>query len=439
MMNYIFTKTPLFFFVQAFWRDEAFSYLMAKRNLVEILFLTAKDFNPPLYYFILHFWMKIFGSSEIALRSLSLVFYWATIYIVFLFFNQVFKLNLKKSFVYLTLVIINPTLVYYAFETRMYTLLAFLASLSFYSFYKKHSSIYFISTVLGLYTHYFMILVLLAQLVFVLLTEKSKKFLKLKSIAFPFLLFLPWLVFILINNPVINQSFWIDKPKILYLANLLGSIYVGHEIASNMAKAETLNIIVILLTAVLFFILALPIFVKEKLKKTYRYLILYLAIWGLVIPLFINLVSFVKPIYLPRYLIFSTVGFLLFIIYLLDKLPKKMSIILMIILFLLTLAYQKNQVLSRQKQDLRNVIKEINFLAKKNDRLYVTNELDFMTTQYYFPENRVYIYGKTYQEIPDYIGKVLISPDRITNQLPIYPNKAFILNSNGSYDIKAVY
>ncbi|PIW73452.1 hypothetical protein CO005_01355, partial [Candidatus Roizmanbacteria bacterium CG_4_8_14_3_um_filter_34_9] len=68
MLNFLFTKTPLFFLTQPFWRDEAFSYFMAKKNIFEMLLLTAKDFNPPLYYFILHFWMNIFGSSEIALR-----------------------------------------------------------------------------------------------------------------------------------------------------------------------------------------------------------------------------------------------------------------------------------------------------------------------------------------------------------------------------------
>jgi len=82
---------------------------------------------------------------------------------------------------------------------------------------------------------------------------------------------------------------------------------------------------------------------------------------------------------------------------------------------------------------------EIRSLAKKNDRLYVTNELDFLKVQYYFPENQVYIFGKSYQEIPDFVGKILIPSERIINNLPIYPNKAFILNSDGSYEIKAVY
>jgi len=93
MLSFLFSKTPLLFFAQSLWRDEAFSYFLAKKNILEIIFLSAKDYNPPLYYILLHFWMKIFGSSEIALRSLSLVFYWATIYIIFLFLTKIFKIK----------------------------------------------------------------------------------------------------------------------------------------------------------------------------------------------------------------------------------------------------------------------------------------------------------------------------------------------------------
>ncbi|MDO9028292.1 MAG: glycosyltransferase family 39 protein, partial [Candidatus Roizmanbacteria bacterium] len=162
MLNFLFTKTPLFFLTQSFWRDEAFSYFMAKKNIFQIIILTAKDFNPPLYYLILHFWMKIFGGSEIALRSLSIIFFWATVYVAFLFLNDIFKIKLKKSFFYLIFFILNPLLLYFAFEARMYSMLAFFASLSYYAFYKKNYRLYLLSTIAGLFTHYFMIIVVLS-------------------------------------------------------------------------------------------------------------------------------------------------------------------------------------------------------------------------------------------------------------------------------------
>jgi len=159
MLNFLFTHTPLLFLTQSFWRDEAFSYFLAKKNILEIIILSAKDFSPPLYHLLLHFWLKIFGGSEISMRSLSVIFFWATLYVCFLFLQEIFKLNFKKSLIYLLLFLVNPFLSYYAFEARAYSLFAFLATLSYYSFYKKNYKLYFLSTVFGLYTHYFMLFV----------------------------------------------------------------------------------------------------------------------------------------------------------------------------------------------------------------------------------------------------------------------------------------
>ena len=142
MLNFLFTQTPLAFLTQSFWRDEAFSYFLAKKNVLEIIILSAKDFNPPLYQLLLHFWLKIFGPSEISIRSLSLLFFWATLYVCFLFLQEIFKFNFKKSLIYLLLFLLNPFLLYYAFEARMYSLFTFLATLSFYSFYRKKYKIY---------------------------------------------------------------------------------------------------------------------------------------------------------------------------------------------------------------------------------------------------------------------------------------------------------
>ena len=218
MFNWLFTKTPLVFFVQSFWRDEGFSYLMAKKYIFQLLVSTARDFSPPFYYLILHYWMKIFGSSEISIRSLSLIFYWATLYVIFLFLKDIFKYSLKKSWFYLLLFALNPLLIYYSFEGRMYSMLAFFATLSYYSLYKKNSKLYLLSSILGLYTHYFMVLVIAAQYLF-------SKFKQL-NVA---LSFVPWVIFVLIFKGFAPQSFWIQGSKLSSLITFLGQIFTGYD------------------------------------------------------------------------------------------------------------------------------------------------------------------------------------------------------------------
>src|SRR5512143_3128501 len=56
---------------QSFWNDEGNSARIAERSLQLITEGAAGDIHPPLYYYLLHFWRGVFGSSEFALRSLS--------------------------------------------------------------------------------------------------------------------------------------------------------------------------------------------------------------------------------------------------------------------------------------------------------------------------------------------------------------------------------
>ena len=58
---------------QSFWNDEGNSARIAERSLQLITEGAAGDIHPPLYYYVLHFWRGVFGSSEIALRGLSAV------------------------------------------------------------------------------------------------------------------------------------------------------------------------------------------------------------------------------------------------------------------------------------------------------------------------------------------------------------------------------
>ena len=55
--------------------DEVYSLDVANHRLGTILrILEQTDTHPPLSYFLLHFWMRVFGSSEVAVRSLSALF-----------------------------------------------------------------------------------------------------------------------------------------------------------------------------------------------------------------------------------------------------------------------------------------------------------------------------------------------------------------------------
>jgi len=411
------------YLVQSLWRDEAYSFLLAKRGVLDIITMTAKDFSPPFYYLLLHFWIIPFGKSEIALRSLSLIFYWATLYVAFMFLSEIFKMNLKKSFLYLIFFAVNPLLVYFAFEARMYSLFAFLATLSYYSLYKKNTKLYLISTILALYTHYFMLFVVLGQ--YLIIRFKQKQAL---------MAFAPWMLFVLLSRLTSSSSFWIGKMSLSNFVTFIGEVFTGYESSFGFFEKQ-----LGFLSWSILAVVAYGMFKRHRDNKKNKKLFDLLAVWGVGIPLFILLISFIKPIFLPRYLIFSTVGLILLMVYAFEKMPVYVKIFAVVFFFVFSLNFNKLQIANRTKAPLRQSLSEIKNLMNSNDFVYVMSELDFFTAQYYLGDDRVYIYGKNYEEIPDYIGKVLVGKDRIKNQLPIYPIKAYVINHDGSYDIQALY
>src|SRR3989338_6210360 len=167
LFNFLTFHTPLFYLIQSVWRDEAFSYFMAKPNLLKIIVTTAQDFNPPLYYLLLHLWMYLpagqagpAGHSDTALRLLSFIFHLAGSYYAYLIGR---KMTDRKFSVFIFLFyLLNPMLVTYAFEMRMYSLYAFLATATLYYFLVKNWKAYTVSAILGLYTHSFFLMLLLS-------------------------------------------------------------------------------------------------------------------------------------------------------------------------------------------------------------------------------------------------------------------------------------
>ena len=53
------------------WLDEALTVNIAKLPLDRLRPALLHDGAPPLYYVVLHFWIRVFGSSTAAVRALS--------------------------------------------------------------------------------------------------------------------------------------------------------------------------------------------------------------------------------------------------------------------------------------------------------------------------------------------------------------------------------
>lgn len=438
MINFLFTHTPLVFFISPLWRDEAFSVFMAKLPLFQLLTATARDSNPPLYYLLLKIWMIIGRSSEIAIRSLSLVSFVFTLYGMYLILEHVYHWPLKKSWIWIVLAGINPLLLYFAFEARMYMLSACLGLYSWYFLLKKMKKSYIIVTVAALFTHYFLFFLVFGQLLYVIISKQKKKYVFLPFFAF--LLTIPWLIFVFIVKPGSHTSFWTSPLELIDILRLPVILYAGYEKAFTFSDQvlHQLNPMIIILTILLWIIL-FSITLRHKKNAVYREAI-YIALCWIAIPTIITIaISFFIPLLIPRYLLFVTIGFLCFIPFLFSLIPHPFKLILIILFFIITFQYNMYQILYREKEDpaFTASIHEIQSIANRADIIYLPNELDYFPALYYAPNRTILIYNKTYDEVPWYVGKALMNPGIFTQSFPRFPTRAFVVESNGQYHIYA--
>jgi uncharacterized membrane protein len=118
--------------VKGMWLDETFSVWLANRSVVDMLQWIVKiDQHPPLYYLLLHYWIAHNGDTPYYARLLSALFGAGTIPIIYLIGKRMSGAVMGlAAAVFLAF---SPFNIYYAQETRMYTLLTFNVTVAMYA------------------------------------------------------------------------------------------------------------------------------------------------------------------------------------------------------------------------------------------------------------------------------------------------------------------
>ena len=108
-----------------FWIDEGLSVGISDRPLGDIPDALRLDGSPPLYYMLLHVWMAVAGTSEEAVRALSVACAVLTVPVAWWAAHGLW--GTRAGWMAAVLAATNPFLTQYAQEGRMYALLALLA------------------------------------------------------------------------------------------------------------------------------------------------------------------------------------------------------------------------------------------------------------------------------------------------------------------------
>jgi mannosyltransferase len=105
---------------RSYWVDEGISVGIASHPLTQIPALLRVDGSPPLWYFLLHFWMQAFGTSPVATHTMSLLASLAVVPLAYWAGRTLF--GRPAAICAAALAATNPFLNWYATENRMYTL-----------------------------------------------------------------------------------------------------------------------------------------------------------------------------------------------------------------------------------------------------------------------------------------------------------------------------
>jgi len=166
--------------VQSIWWDEGHSIFVATQPISQIPTLPAMDVHPPGYFILLHLWLNLTGTSEFALRYLSVIFSLLTIALLWRFAKKLCpRATLLPCHLVALFAALSPMYVAYAQEVRSYAMITFFAAAgtlmlwqllgfaSLQSTVKKRNRFllfYIILTAACLYIHYFTIFLLIFQI-----------------------------------------------------------------------------------------------------------------------------------------------------------------------------------------------------------------------------------------------------------------------------------
>ncbi len=364
--------------------DEAQSMWQTSHSIGDTLRVVAQDVHVPLYHVLLHFWQLYFGHSVITVRLLSLLFFLLNIPLFYILSRQI----LTRGWSLFATVIFSflPFMNWYGNEARMYTLLAFMATLSQIYFLriiqrKKGWAGYGITAIIGAYTHYFFSFNLATQGIFYLINRKKfaagsfKRFVVVALLVTAALA--PWLIYFHSLGSGRNTSPQLTRPSTVDFFNAFSQFSFGFQ-------DNYLNTILVsgwpLLVLVAFFA------IKRGQRLTLE--VSYIITAGFVPVIVAYALSFVvNPFFLSRYMISCVGPLVILIVWLISHYGRKLSAAasgLIIVTLILTSLQQVISTATPVKEDYQAVAATIAQNAQPQDIIIISAPFTIYPFEYYY-------------------------------------------------------
>lgn len=289
--------------------DEPFTIYWAQADFSDLYQMLKGENNPPLYFILLYFWIRLFGIGPLSVRFLPFIFSCLTAVFVYIFGKEQFS---KQTGITASLLFTFANYhIFQAHDSRVYSLFALLTVVSSYYFLKsiknpdnrKYQVIIAISNMLLVYAHFFAWWIIFIQGLSAILIKPIRKTYLKKYIYICVLVWIAYLPYISILwerfSSSASQGTWVQPPVLADLYTMLW----------RFCNAPFTTVFCLITLVVGYFIL---IKTKALFDNT--------AVWFLTIAfwlpyLFMFFISFRVPVYVDKYLVFATIPLYLLLAY----------------------------------------------------------------------------------------------------------------------------
>ncbi len=414
------------------WSDEGFSIALASLKLPVMLYdIKNFDAHPLLYYIFLHYVLKL-GHEEWLLRIPSIIC--MVITEIFIYKTALKIYSKRLALLVLLMLAINSSFLFNVIFIRMFSFLVLFMSLSVYYFLQVFiknekpaylKTLYIVFSILGLYSNYLFIPLVIAQFIYILIYSKSalKEFLKCLMIILLF--FAAWLPF-LFNQIITGQGPEASLPWDLRRTLLTIGVWIFTWFSGNSLAFLKENSYYWAMAAVNLIVISCLIFsVKYKHNSVFIFNIIFIILF-----LFALTLKTGKPMFQERYIISITPIIVFPFVYFIHKCFKRwkpVAVSLLIIYIVCNIVsvynYSFNPYYGRQRW--KEVFTDYSQKLKSGDGIVVLDSFQYYTVAYYLKNNLNKYYIHTH-----------LTPGHMTNflnNINSLPDKRIWIFASGLY------
>lgn len=388
---------------EAIWYDESVSAAIAGRSAADILRFMPNENHPPLYYLLLHFATRLFGSSEWALRLPSAL---GAVGLVALGAGPARRvLGDRAALAYAGVVLFMPGILIYAHEARMYSLGTFAVTATVLHGFlaaqegrRRDWIIFGMASLAAAYLHYYgLIAAALAQacvVLWALVYRREQRKSALLGAGLVLLGYLPWIWVVVGQTARVHRNgFWVPKVSGLGILAVLFRPFAYREIFLSFFPEVRPWMLVALLLSLILVVVGVVLVHKRRAKSERAFALLLLAVYlgTMLVALAISLVA--TSIFYNRYMMVCAGILALLVAIGIGQLPRAWSVAALAVFALANAPTMKNLYTQHFNLPFRQVLQAMESQIKPGDLVVTSSPASLGPSFYYFPQ-AVHFYAK---------------------------------------------